>query len=502
MLVRELAARLGLDIDESAFAAADAAFGSLRNGLIGVGAALAAVGAGLVGAAAKMVHDAEATDTMSAQFGISAEALQELAYQAKTNATDVGELSTGLMHLGRMAAQAAGGGGEARKAFHDAGVSIYDANGKLKPTEKLLADVADRFQALAEGQRRQLVAQELLGRSGGRLILMLSTGSDGMREAANRAHQLGVVMDKETRGKALALNSAVDDLQQMLLGMAYTLGGPLLKPLKEVGDRILEWWIANRELIATGVERWVERLGRVLSAVGAVLGFFIDNWKFFAVILASVVLAAIAVNIGAIISLIGWYAALAVQALIAWISALWPLALVAAAIAAVILIVEDLWTFLQGGDSIFGILIVKAKQFGEWLSGIFLTAVAFWRDAFTGFGNWLLGKVSGLVEWIRSAVMDSPLGSIIGAVRMAGELVGKGDSAMGAMFHGGAASPWAAAGLAATAGAPIIAAPEVRTSITVNPPAGMDPAAIASEVKDRQVDVIGTALRESHANAR
>lgn len=124
----------------------------------------------------------------------------------------------------------------------------------------------------------------------------------------------------------------------------------------------------------------------VLDGMWKVLGFIIDNWKLLAAILNSVVIAALILNFAAISASLNGYIAMgraaiaaAIRSAAAWVAATWPLLVLTGIIALVILLIEDIITALDGGDSVLG----------KWLGDNWIKTLRGWRDAFKDFWTWL-----------------------------------------------------------------------------------------------------------------
>jgi hypothetical protein len=110
VIVRELFARLGLQVDEAAFAAADAALGVVRKGLFGLAGVATAVAGGFAAAVGTMVAQGGRLDDLSKQVGVSTDALQTLGYAADQNGVSIDELAQSLQYIARQAYEASTGG--------------------------------------------------------------------------------------------------------------------------------------------------------------------------------------------------------------------------------------------------------------------------------------------------------------------------------------------------------------------------------------------------------
>lgn len=163
------------------------------------------------------------------------------------------------------------------------------------------------------------------------------------------------------------------------------------------------------------------RVGEFLNVVvGPVLDFFTDaehgtdRLNTAMIFLASFVLP--------LTAMAGWAA---IAPFLPWIAIA---AAIAAGVTAIVLVVDDLWTFMQGGDSVFGSLWESAV---EWFDGI-LTWFAETRDAAI---EWVSGIADTVMEFVKNnkaiaaaiglvfLPVIAPLLFIIGLIKGAGILI-------------------------------------------------------------------------------
>jgi phage-related protein len=218
------------------------------------------------------------------RVGITVEAVQRLNFAAEQNGSNAGEMADGLKFLNRNAVEAATGSQQAATWFRRAGVSVKDANGKIKPTNQLIAELADRFNKMPDGAKKTALSMGLLGRSGENLIPTLNLGSKGLDEMARKAEWLGAVMDKQTAQGLDDLGDNMDDVGRAGRGIFITALKPLLPMLNAIVQGITKWLVANRALIAGKITAFIEGLAEVLpqvwkglEIVGKVIGWLLDK---------------------------------------------------------------------------------------------------------------------------------------------------------------------------------------------------------------------------------
>jgi hypothetical protein len=481
MVVRELFTLLGLDVDAQSFAkgqlAAEGvmkALGLLRDAAVKAAEALKETIFGTAEAGDRIKELAERT-------GVNAQALQRMAYGAKQSGVEMDQLAMAMNFLAKK--------------------GVKDVQGEM-------LRLADRFSQMPKDGRRAELAMERFGRSGAALVPFLAKGRAEIERLGKEAEEAGLILDEDALGAADRFSDALDALRGSVRGVMYTIGVPLLKALQPLLESLRAWVVQNRKLIATRVTDFLQRLLTVaqwlwevaLSPLVSLVGILIDRFQ----------------HLGPILGVVG--AAFGLF----WLYTLGPALLAAAAIAAVILLIEDLWTYLEGGDSVIGDLMAG-------LPGVLEAAWAriklFFDDTLEAAKAIWLGVRLGLVDEFNKAVIavkqvfidlwrwvvDTALavGPKIGEAILSGArtllpflpgggLISAGMDVAGALMGGGAASP--AASVAAGAGsgaAPMVNAPQINAPITVNATPGMDEAAVANQTRRQFEDMLRTHASET-----
>lgn len=214
----------------------------------------------------------EAVNTAK-RVGMTVEAVLGLGYAASQNGSNLGDMADGLKYLNRNAVAAAVGSQEAAIWFRRAGINVRDAHGKLKPTEQLLGDVADRFAKMPDGPRKTALAMGLLGRSGESLIPTLNLGRNGLEELKKRAEELGIVLDQKTARAFDELDNSMEDVGHAGKGIFIAALKPLLPLFTSIAQGVTKWLIANRALIASNITGFLQGLAEILPDIWAGVKF-------------------------------------------------------------------------------------------------------------------------------------------------------------------------------------------------------------------------------------
>ena len=203
--------------------AASGAMGALRGFLPVLG----------VGAMAKFAKDnidaADAMSKMSQRTGVAAPMLDKFRKVAELSDTSIEGLGKGFKTLAsNMYDAQAKGTGPAADAFNKLGIAITDSNGKLRSSDQVMLDIADRFKAMKDGPEKAALAADLFGaKIGDELIPLLNSGGDAVRD-------MNTAMTQEFADDAAAFNDRLETMQEKLGHVGLRLTKALLPALEKL----------------------------------------------------------------------------------------------------------------------------------------------------------------------------------------------------------------------------------------------------------------------------
>ena len=161
-------------------------------------AAIAEAGKALVSFAVDGAAYADDVMTMASVTGVSTEKLQELQYAAELVDTSVETITGSMTKNLKSMDSAAKGTGAAAEAYAKLGISVTDANGKLRDDEEVYWELIDALGSVEDETERELLAMTLLGKSAKDLNPLIEAGADTMKALAVQAHNAGAVLDEDT----------------------------------------------------------------------------------------------------------------------------------------------------------------------------------------------------------------------------------------------------------------------------------------------------------------
>ena len=132
-------------------------------------------------------------DELGEQLGVSARFLQAAQYQAVQTGAKLEQLETGFSKFSQKIGEAANGSKEMIESLDRVGVKILDFQGKLRPTEDVMTDVAKAIVGIEDPAKRSAAAVDFFGKAGTRLLPLLTElakGADSMAAATERQNAM------------------------------------------------------------------------------------------------------------------------------------------------------------------------------------------------------------------------------------------------------------------------------------------------------------------------
>lgn len=302
----------------------DSAIGSVTNAVKGLGAALgiAAIAQGFRTIIEGTITSTREIERWSARLGMSEEALFSWSRVAARFGGDVDDVTDVFKELQIKTRDAVGGAGVAGDAWKMLGINVRDLTPILNDQEALMETFINGLNGVDEATRN-FVIDDIMSDAGTRLTEMFEVGVPGLREMRDEVRELG--------GRQFPqLARATRD---------YTMAGA----------RLNDTWIAARNALATQLlpllTAGAERLRELVTTVRTVIE-------------TSNILETTLIAVGAAAAAAG------VAAAVAWGPAIATVLAVAAGVAALILVSEDLTMFMnQEGDTV-------TEHFLRWRLGI------------------------------------------------------------------------------------------------------------------------------------
>lgn len=256
-------------------------------------AAGAAAAAGLGLLVKGQIDAADALAKLSDKTGFTVESLSVLQHAASLAGASMEQINGALARMSRAAFDAASGLKEPAEAFKALGVSVTDANGRMRQSDAIFADVVEALGNIENATARSALAQKVFGRSAVELQPLLKALAKGGFEAAwIEAEKLGLIISTKTARAAAKFNDNLKLLKGPLLGLGNAIMAEVLPPLLAFTNGLVD---AAKQ--SDGIQALGRAIGNAFKHIAETVVRSIAGLKNFATLLGTIAEAALAITL-------------------------------------------------------------------------------------------------------------------------------------------------------------------------------------------------------------
>jgi len=364
-VIENLITKLSFDFDDDKLAKFDKHLENAVKGLTAIVVAAAAAATAIFAFTKVIAISNDELMKFAQRTGVDIRALQELGYVAELNGGSIDSMNSSLENLARISSEAARGVGAGVEVFGMLGISVTDSSGRLKEADVMLNNVSDAIARLRTQAERLEFAQKL--GIGPDLLLTIQQGSEAIKRQRQRFKALSFVITKSAGKAAADFVDNMLDVRTVISGVTNLIGTKLIKQFNKINGRFIKWFITNKEIIRQNINLYFDKFLKVVTGVFNVVKRVIG-------VVMSLVNAMGGLK-NTIIVVTGLLLTMNASAL------LMPILLVAVA-AGILLVLEDIIKFAEGGDSAIGQLAKRFPVLDAVLRTI-LDLLAMVRDGWT-----------------------------------------------------------------------------------------------------------------------
>lgn len=384
--------------------------------LAGLGAAIAGSAAGVAGWVTSVSQSIDPLVQFSRETGVAIETVQSLGYAASVNGSSVDALQASLGEMTKRVGEfVSTGEGEAKDVAERLGLQFKDMNGQVKNSDVIFRELADKLHGMSQAEKFSVLDKMGIDRS---MVQLLSMTGEEISSLQNKAEALGVVTQDQADQFA-AYNDSLTTLGKGFDGIKFQVAVGFVPVLKDLVDGFTDILIANKDLIKNGLAH----LGEIIFSVMGMIRRFLP-------IIGLITTGFVAWKI----------AAIGLRAVLATIFS--PVVLITAAIIAVVLVIDDLLTAMEGGQSViadffkdnWGIDIVPALKeakaslmaFINYAIGVFKPLADAIASMFRMVWHLITGAFTGdFQDAMKDAqnIFDSLIAFITGAFGVVGDAI-------------------------------------------------------------------------------
>ena len=373
-VLKEFLARLGFDVDEKGLARFNQGLASATTRLTAFGLGIQAAAAALYAGVYKVAQGQAEMLELSEATGVAVERLGELGYVAEQTGSSQDALASSLRGLQKNMADATLGRGGI-EAFTRLGIRIKDANGHLRATDDVLMDVGQKIKGMDRGRQEMFLSQLGIDPS---MVKALTSDIGGLQQSYQQMYAAAGVDAQQAAEKSRAFVGSVNSLIALF---------------KMLGQAVASIFVVE---MGEDVERFrktiMENVGKIMPVIQMLVAGVVRLGKFFGGITVRI--------LGWVGDIVAWFNRLdgGTQKIILGVlgfAAAWkvlnlgflasPLGAIITGLLAIVAIVDDFITYMQGGESFF--------DWGPW-AGTIMQVVDALRPLMDALGR-LWGAVKG-----------------------------------------------------------------------------------------------------------
>lgn len=398
--VTELLGYIGLDVDDASFNEAEQSVKDVTKVMAGLITVAASAATAVTGAAYAMVNDfantATEIDQLTKRLNVNAEAFQATAFAAKSFGIEQDQLADGMKELSMRAGEFALDGKANADAFGEIGITQAQVKQYGNNIEGLFRLVRNKLSEVKEQGKRQFLADALFGGGladvGGEFFAQTSENIAALQK---QARESGLVISQENLDMAREYTSEMDSLQARIKGLWNIVASNLLPIFTRITRQMKEFLDLHGDEIVNGLTAAINGLIASIKYLGIAAAIAMPY------LIGSAAIASWAKLIALTNVLTAAFATMRVGALLAWAAAAAGPVLVGLAIGALILAIQDVYTYFTGGDSVTGRIIESFKGMDTSIRGIW--------DGLVDYIIGALGRIdkaiyNSMPEWMQETM--------------------------------------------------------------------------------------------------
>ena len=191
---------------------------------------------------------ADSIDKAAIRAGVGTGALQSLRLAAELGGMSTEQMDSALAKLSQTMGKT--------------------ARGKTLNSAEMMRELAEAVKAAGTQTERLQILTEAVGDDLAKMLVpVLKDGAAGLDEAAKKAEKLGIVISAETIQAGAKLTDTFSIFNKVIASINASVGARLSPTLIQMTEHIQAGVVANRELIATRVDKFVTQFAQVVNKI-------------------------------------------------------------------------------------------------------------------------------------------------------------------------------------------------------------------------------------------
>ncbi|MDR1020510.1 MAG: hypothetical protein LBL73_07115 [Synergistaceae bacterium] len=351
-VIKSFLVSLGFDVDQSSMSKFTGGLRTAAKQAAVFGGAITAAAGAIFRGVLKTADGLDALSDLSARVNVPVDKLEELGYVASQTDSSMEAVQASLENLSRTAGEAALGVGRGGMMFKKLGLEAKNADGSVKNTADLLDEIGGKIKDMSSSEQIAFLGRVGIDRT---MIQMLTNDVSGLRGEFQTMYRTAGVDANEAASAASDFMDEWGKLKTISSMLYRAVNVGFMMRFKNDITRLRKTIIENADSIKKILTAIMSLVTRAAGAIGAaamrVIGWIVRLGDWFASLDAGT--KNLILTVGGL---------LAAWKLLNMGFLSTPLGAVIAGLTALFLAVDDLMTYMEGGESYF--------DWGQWLPEI------------------------------------------------------------------------------------------------------------------------------------
>lgn len=275
----DLADKFGVKLPDGAKKALDG-IGNFSVGSVAAIGAVVAIVKETIDAVKKLIEITDEVavhvddlNTLATTSGLDTYTLQVLTYMEDLADVKMDTVTDAAKELTKSISSAAEGGEDALAVFNTLGVAVTE-NGHMREASDVLWDVVDALGAMEAGTERDALASKILGENAKNLNTLVAVGSEGFRDFAAEAEEVGYILSEKDMKALQAYNDTLDKNKKLNDAIHEQMAAKMAPGLQELQEGWQNLKSEGLQLIIDS--KIIDFLSKLCDAIGTVIGFVGD----------------------------------------------------------------------------------------------------------------------------------------------------------------------------------------------------------------------------------
>lgn len=378
MILREIITKLGFEIDQKKIGQFHNAITKMKSDLASLApAAQLAKNAiyGIVAATTALsllaLHTAKsvrATDQLAEKLDVTAEELQSVELAAQSTGLGVNELSDSMATFHSKLGDLSTGNTEASREIKKLGITFSGSNGQIKSSFQLFEELAQKIDAIKNPISKANALQKIFGTENIEVARLFKNGGEAIKKQREEIEKIGYIISTDGIKSSKEYLKSWAEFQIILSSVKKELSIKFMPVFKEMMEAFKGWFIDNKKLISQNISSFINILSKVLGVLFRAINMILTPISKLIDIMGGLenTVSVLGIAFAVVLTPKIYAAVAAIRTLtvtmlanpITWITV--AIGLLAVAIG---LLVNDLWHWVKGNDSVIGRVLADWKGF-------------------------------------------------------------------------------------------------------------------------------------------